>query len=211
MIYKFRITSDEDPKFVRVIEIDSNQKFIDLHNAIIDSVKYDSSLISSFFLTDDRITKKVEITVIDLSVDDSKKIVMMDKAKINDYVSKQDQEFEYMFDFFSERYFDVKLIEMIKEGKAKKYPLCSLSQGAAPPQVVIEEDKVHFSKDEYEKHLEAQEIAGEDDEEDEPETKSKSDYDDDEDIRYKTGFADEDEDYGSSGFGGGRDDYDEYH
>ena len=38
MIFKFTILSDEVEDFVRIIEIDSESSFLDLQNAILDSV-----------------------------------------------------------------------------------------------------------------------------------------------------------------------------
>ena len=40
MIYKFRLLSDEVDNFRRDIEIDSEATFLELHNAILESVKY---------------------------------------------------------------------------------------------------------------------------------------------------------------------------
>ena len=37
MIFKFTILSDEAEDFIRIIEIDSEATFFDLHNAILDS------------------------------------------------------------------------------------------------------------------------------------------------------------------------------
>ena len=54
MIYQFRIFSDEVDLFERVIKIDSDAKFSDLHQAILDSVNYKNDDVTSFFLCDDR-------------------------------------------------------------------------------------------------------------------------------------------------------------
>lgn len=41
MIFKFTILSDEAEDFIRIIEIDSEATFFDLHNAILDSAGYE--------------------------------------------------------------------------------------------------------------------------------------------------------------------------
>ena len=41
MIYKFRLVSDEADNFKREISIDADATFLDLRNAICDSVGYD--------------------------------------------------------------------------------------------------------------------------------------------------------------------------
>ena len=52
MIYNFRIVSDEVDNFKREIQIDADATFLDLRNAICDSVGYDKTQFSSFFMCD---------------------------------------------------------------------------------------------------------------------------------------------------------------
>ena len=53
MVYKFKLVSDEVSNFSREIEIDANSSFLQLRNAILDSVDYSKDDIDSFFLCDD--------------------------------------------------------------------------------------------------------------------------------------------------------------
>jgi len=53
MVYKFTLLSDEIDNFVRVIKIDPEATFFDLHNAILDSVKYEKNQMTTFFLCSD--------------------------------------------------------------------------------------------------------------------------------------------------------------
>ena len=53
MIFKFTIISDEKDDFLRIIEIDSEATFLDLHNAILESVDYEKNQMTSFFLCND--------------------------------------------------------------------------------------------------------------------------------------------------------------
>jgi hypothetical protein len=48
MVYKFTLLSDEIDDFVRVIKIDPEATFLDLHNAILDSVNYEKNLMTTF-------------------------------------------------------------------------------------------------------------------------------------------------------------------
>ena len=50
MIFNFRIVSDEADNFKREIQIDADATFLDLRNAICDSVGYDKGQFFSFFL-----------------------------------------------------------------------------------------------------------------------------------------------------------------
>ena len=60
MIYKFRIVSDEVDNFRREICIDSDATFLDLHDAILDSVGFTKDQMTSFFICDDDWEKKTE-------------------------------------------------------------------------------------------------------------------------------------------------------
>ena len=66
MVYKFTILSDEVDNFIRVINIDSEGKFIDLHNAILDSVGYEKNLMTSFFICSDNWEKGQEVTLVEM-------------------------------------------------------------------------------------------------------------------------------------------------
>ena len=49
MIFNFRLVSDEVDNFRREISIDADATFLDLRNAICDSVDYDKNQMCSFF------------------------------------------------------------------------------------------------------------------------------------------------------------------
>ena len=69
MIYKFRIVSDEVDNFKREICIDSDASFLELHDAILDSVGFSKDQMTSFFICDDDWEKKTEITLMDMGKD----------------------------------------------------------------------------------------------------------------------------------------------
>ena len=53
MVFRFLILSDEVDDFKREIKIDSEATFLDLYNAIMDSVGYTKDQMCSFFMCDD--------------------------------------------------------------------------------------------------------------------------------------------------------------
>lgn len=138
MIYKFRILSGEVDDFIREIEIKKSQTFFDLHTAIQESVHFDKSQMASFFLSDDSWERGREITLLEMTEDDSIDLVVMDVALLSEFVNTQKQKIIYLFDFFSERVFFIELIGGLKEDPSKKYPVCTKSEGKSPPQIVIE-------------------------------------------------------------------------
>ena len=53
MVYRFKLVSDEVSNFAREIEIDSENTFLQLRNAVLDSVDFAKDELDSFFLCDD--------------------------------------------------------------------------------------------------------------------------------------------------------------
>ena len=53
MIFKFLILSDEVDDFAREISIDSEATFLELNDAILESVNYTKDQMTSFFICED--------------------------------------------------------------------------------------------------------------------------------------------------------------
>lgn len=135
MIFNFRIVSDEVDHFKREINIDSTATFMDLRNAICDSVGYDKNQFSSFFLCDDDWEKKLEITSDDMDFDADQEFELMDSAILGDLIEDEGQKLLYVFDYMTERAFFVVMTDMIL-GRTLKDPVCTLSVGKAPAQTM---------------------------------------------------------------------------
>lgn len=143
MIYKFRIGSQENEDFVREIEIDGEQTFLDLHNAIQKSTNYDNSQMASFYLIDKMGQRGKEIALFEMSsAEEELDVVVMDVAMIREFSSTRHPNLEYVFDFFSDRYFNVELTGTYKSLQGAKYPFCSLSEGEAPQQIIIDAENM---------------------------------------------------------------------
>ena len=66
MVFRFLILSDEVEDFKREIQIDSEATFLELYEAIMDSVGYTKDQICSFFICEDDWSKTTEITLIEM-------------------------------------------------------------------------------------------------------------------------------------------------
>ncbi len=135
MVYKFRIVSDEVDNFKREIDIDADDTFLSLRNAICDSVGYDKNQMSSFFLCDNSWEKEKEITLEDMGSDSSVDAYLMEDTVISDFVEDEGQRLIFTFDYLTDRSF---FIEMKKSmpGRSLHDPVCSVSMGQAPAQFV---------------------------------------------------------------------------
>ncbi len=135
MIFKFRIVSDEDDQFKREIKIDADSTFLDLRNAICESVGYDKNQMSSFFLCDSSWEKEKEITLEDMGLDASEDAYLMDECVLRDFIEDEGQRLMFVFDYMTDRAFFIEMRDS-EPGKTLIEPICSLSQGTPPAQSV---------------------------------------------------------------------------
>ncbi len=138
MIYKFTVLSDEVDNFVRVIKIDPEATFFDLHNTLLDSVKFDKNQMTSFFICSDDWEKGQEITLIEMDTDSEYDNLVMEETKLEELISDEKQKLLYIFDMISDRAFFIELTDIIP-GKSVDKPEVSVSEGKAPQQIIAEE------------------------------------------------------------------------
>lgn len=219
MIYKFRIVTDEDEKFLRDIEIESDDTFLSLHNAIQESVNYDNSQLASFFVSNMNWEKGTQITLLDMKDDhSSEEVYLMDETRINEHISKRGQNLLYIFDFFSDRAFFMTLLEIKEKTKKGLYPQCVQSLGEAPEQIVFEDTEM---EDIYEGAMpKSSGKRGGGSRSSDDEFGSVEEYYDEDELDDLNSFDDDEEDeFGGGGYGGGsrggygggyEDDYDDY-
>lgn len=142
MIFNFRIVSDEVDNFRREIKIDADATFLDLRNAIYDSVGYDKSQMCSFFLCDNSWNKLREITLEDMDLDASEDAYLMEDTILSDEIEDEGQRLILVFDYLTDRAFYIEM-KTSETGKNLKDALCTSSMGSAPAQTV---DLEEFAK-----------------------------------------------------------------
>lgn len=139
MVFNFRLVSDEVEHFKREIQIDADDTFLDLHNAICESVGYSKNEMSSFFLCDDGWEKEKEITLEDMGMDNDDDAYLMDECILSDYIDDEGQRLIFTFDYLNDRSFFMEMKSM-QTGRKLHEPVCTLSLGAPPPQELPIED-----------------------------------------------------------------------
>jgi len=137
MIYKFKIVSQESQNFLLEVALDNKQSFFDFHTIIQKSVGFESHQLASFFVSDKRWKKLVEISMLDLGINGAAYFIMQ-KTKLSDMMHTEGQQLIYTFDFLNDRSFLIELTEIIME-KNLNEPLVTLKQGDAPVQVIGDE------------------------------------------------------------------------
>ncbi len=138
MVYKFTMLSDEIDDFVRVVSIDSEAKFIDLHNAILDSVNFEKNQMTSFFICNENWEKGQEVTLVEMESSSEYDNLTMDETTLEELLTDENQKILYVFDMMSDRVFFIELTEIIPL-KNLKNAVCLTSQGDAPEQIMIDD------------------------------------------------------------------------
>lgn len=134
MIYTFSVTSDESKKFLREIEIDSEALFIDLNDAILDSVGYTKEQLTSFWVCNEYWEMQNEIVMsADMHMRSDEDIYTMADTRLNEFVQEKGDRILFVYDTLNERSFFMELI-----GKKKgvlSAPKCTKSVADAPKQM----------------------------------------------------------------------------
>lgn len=139
MVYLFKIVNDEVSKFSREIEIDPDATFLDLRNAILDSVGYSKDEMDSFFICDEDWSKREEITLEDMGTASDQDIWIMGETPLSQLVEDEGQKLIFVFDYFTERSFFMELKEIIT-GRRVDVPVCTRKVGNPPVQKVDIDD-----------------------------------------------------------------------
>ncbi len=145
MIYRFKIISEETTNFRREIEIDPEAYFMELRDAILDSVDYSKDEINSFYICDDNWRRIDEVAIEDFGTLSDRDLYLMDETRLSELIEDEGQKIEFLFDGLTERSFFMELKEIIT-GKNISEPLCCLKEGKAPAQ--------HVDFDDFEKKME---------------------------------------------------------
>ncbi len=139
MVFRFLLLSDEVDDFKREIQINSDQTFLDLHNAILDSVGYDKNQMASFFVCEEDWSKKTEITLVEMDTSSDVDNYIMADTYLDELLEEEHQKLLYVFDYLTERAFFMELREIIPN-KNLPAATCTKSKGLPPAQVMSIDD-----------------------------------------------------------------------
>lgn len=129
MIYRFKIWFEEEEEIIRWIDIKPSHSFLDFHNAIIDSIQFDKSQPSSFYLSTDNWRKGKEISSIK-----KEGVASMEDSKLKDYINDPHQKFIFITDSVNYWTLFIELVSISEEKKNINYPNLFKSEGKAPKQ-----------------------------------------------------------------------------
>jgi len=142
MNFRFDLTFPEDTAFSCGIVLSEKQDFLDFHNKIMEIMNFDTSLMASFFILDELGNRIKEISLVDLSfADEDHNTYVMENTSISKIVEKNNfKHFQYVFDMYSDKYFDINYKGEYKGQKFRVYPASLGVLGNIPKQTNIEDD-----------------------------------------------------------------------
>lgn len=121
---------------MREIKIDADANFLDLRNAVCDSVDFERLPMASFFVCSDGWEKGPEITLEDMGSDNpDQEVYLMEETPISDFIDDDGQRLIFVFDYFTDRALFMELKKR-EAGMHLAEPQTTKSVGAAPPQIV---------------------------------------------------------------------------
>ena len=135
MLFRFLILSDEVDDFKREIKIDSEATFLELHDAILDSVNYTKDQMTSFFICDEDWSKRTEITRVEMDTTSDEDNYVMEDTHLDELLEDEHQKLLFVFDYMTDRAFFMELREIIP-GEDLDHPVCSKSKGLPPAQLI---------------------------------------------------------------------------
>ena len=143
-IFKLKITSPEKKDFLMEIEMDNEGTYLELHSTIQKALAYDNTQMASFFQIDALGKRGKEVALFEMSSeeDDNINIVAMDVSMMREFINKEQANMVYVFDFFSDRYFNIELTAVERRRVAVKTPKICVAEGEAPKQIIIDLDGI---------------------------------------------------------------------
>lgn len=132
LVYRFQVTQRDDHELIRIIDINADATFEDLHLSILSSINFDNAQLASFYLSDKNWRKGEEITVVDMGGDEV--MLVMSDYKLNDLLKNKGDRLIYVYDFVLLWTFKVELIEILKGNPELEYPYLIDEKGKAPDQ-----------------------------------------------------------------------------
>lgn len=146
-VYRLRVWFEDQEDVYREIDIQTRQTFLNLHQAIQQSIAFDGSKDAAFFISDDYWRKGREIALnpkLDDDDDDDDyrrpkkpKPAAMHDAKLADFIDDPHQKILYLFDPQALWTFHIELIKILNDDPKTTYPNLYKSNGIAPKQYKV--------------------------------------------------------------------------
>ncbi len=150
IIYRFRLTSEDQEDFLREIEIQPVQTFLDFHEAILICANLENCDNALFYTTDHKFKKKQEFSFkyqkkqvrkydddIDQVVTETYVPHLMKESVLKKFIDDPHQRLMYEFIGKDSFVFFIELFKIIKTDECFPLPRCVNAKGELPKKVVV--------------------------------------------------------------------------
>lgn len=138
MVYRFKIWFENQEDIIRWVDAKPSTTFFDFHNAIQDAIGFDKKELASFYVSDAKWKRLFEIMLEDMSdnegSEDEIPVILMQNAKLREYVNDPHQRFIYVSDYLANWTLNIELLSIADSDPKLTYPNLFKSEGKAPRQ-----------------------------------------------------------------------------
>ena len=133
MIFRFRMLSDENDRFVRDYEVLYDTSLLDFHRFILSSLEYEECM-ASFFTADERWEKQREFTCMEMGAEGEEAPLSMESVTLGQIIHNSRDRLIYLFDLFGDRAYYLELTGSYEAEKGASYPREIFARAEAPDQ-----------------------------------------------------------------------------
>jgi len=133
MVFRFRMLSDENDRFVRDYEVLYDTTLLDFHQFILSSLEYEDCM-ASFFTADDRWEKGREFTLMEMSDGSEEGPETMENVTLGQIIHKNRDRLIYLFDLFGDRAYYLELTGAYEAAEGASYPREIYARAEVPDQ-----------------------------------------------------------------------------
>lgn len=133
MVFRFRMLSDENDRFVRDYEVLYDMTLLEFHRFILESLEYEECM-ASFFTADARWEKLREFTLMDMGDGSDRSLETMERVTLGQIIHRLRDRLIYLFDMFGDRAYYLELTGAYEAEAGGSYPREIYAVADAPDQ-----------------------------------------------------------------------------
>ena len=134
LIYKFKISFEDQTDFLREIALRADQTFEDFHQALLGNLGLDPGMLASFYLCDYRFRKLKEIRLAETNsvTEEGHTAPLMQDAVMKDYIYDPHQRLLFVYDSLNQWTFYIEMVKIQQADKNTVYPAFTRQEGGVP-------------------------------------------------------------------------------
>lgn len=121
MVFRFRMLSDENDRFVRDYEVMYDMTLLEFHNFLLEALEYEPCM-ASFFTAGRRWEKLREFTLMEMGDGSAESPAMMEEVTLGQLMHRLRDRLIYLFDLFGDRAYYLELTGAYEADPEASYP-----------------------------------------------------------------------------------------